>query len=127
MLLSEYKAHLTNIIKEYTKTGLIISSELRVDYRTEKIGLIKGIITFLDESTLFFTEYVNLRYKIHKSRYSFHYQDKHHRMIFRYDNAAHRPALSFQDHKHVGEEIYQSEIHDLQEVLEEIIGNVLLP
>lgn len=41
-----------------------------------EIGLIKASIIFADDSKLFVTEYVDLRYKLEKLTYSFHYQDK---------------------------------------------------
>jgi len=73
---------------------------------------------------MFLSEYLDLRYKIEKLTYSFHYQNKETGLIFRYDNAAHKPALEFLDHKHVGNEIYQSAIPELRVVLEEIISGI---
>ena len=113
------------VIDEYSKTGLIISSELNIDARTEKIGLIKAATTFSDESKLFVTEYLDLRYKTDKLSYSFHYQDNNGSLIFRYDNAVHRPIQSFRNHKHTGESILQSGVPELRSVLEEIIGGLL--
>ena len=72
MLLTEYFARIVKDIEEYSKTNLIIDSELHIDCRTEKIGIIKGTITFLDNSYLFFTEYLDVKYKIEKLMYSFH-------------------------------------------------------
>jgi len=126
MFLSEYLSDLTKAIDEYSKTGLIISSEVKIDFRTEKIGLIKGTIVFLNESKLFFTEYLDLRYKIEKLTYSFHYQDKNGNLKFRYDNASHKPPLGFEDHKHVDGDILQSKIPKLRDVLEEIISSFLM-
>lgn len=125
MLLTEYLSNITRDIDEYAKTGFILSSEVIVDSRTEKVGLIKGTIIFLNESKLFFTEYLDLRYKIEKLTYSYHYQDKAANLIFRYDNASHRPRLDYRAHKHVGGDIHQSEIPDLKNVLEEIISGLL--
>ena len=76
MLLTEYLSDVTKVIDEYSRTGLILLSKLKTDARTEKIGLIKGNFVFINESRLFFTEYLDLRYKIEKLAYSFHYQDK---------------------------------------------------
>jgi hypothetical protein len=70
MSLSDYVSTLTRQIEEYSKTGLLISSEIRTDFRTEKIGLINGTLIFIDESKLFFTEYVDTRYKVEKLTYS---------------------------------------------------------
>ena len=76
MLLTEYLQDFAKVIDEYSKTGFIITSELKIDARAEKIGLIKVIIIFADDSKLFVTEYVDLRYKLEKLTYSFHCQDK---------------------------------------------------
>ncbi|HCC69208.1 MAG TPA: hypothetical protein DEP99_04905 [Nitrospiraceae bacterium] len=54
MLLSEYLSDIVNIIDGYSKAGLIINSELTTDFRTEKIGIIEGSITFSDNSKLIF-------------------------------------------------------------------------
>lgn len=125
MLLTEYLSDFTKVIDEFLKTDFIVTSELRIDARTEKIGLIKAAIVFTDDSRLFVTEYVDLRYKPEKLAYSFHYQDKDGNLVFRYDNASHRPALNFKNHKHSKGVISQSEIPDLRDVLEEIISDFL--
>ncbi len=125
MFLTEYLSDLTKAIDEYSKTGLILFSDVMVDYRTEKIGVVKGTLVFLNESKLFFTEYLDLRYKINKLAYSFHYQDKDGNLVFRYDNASHNPKLDYKDHKHIGGGILQSEIPEMKNVLEEIISSLL--
>lgn len=124
MVLTEYLSDLAKVIDEYSKTGLFISSELIVDVRTEKIGLIRVTIIFNDDSKLFVTEYLDLRHKIEKLTYSFHYQDKDGNLIFRYDNAAHKP-MSFKNHKHVKDAILESQIPELRNILEEIIRDLL--
>ena len=126
MFLTEYLSNITKIIDEYSRTGLILSSEIAIDSRTEKIGLLKGSIIFINESRLFFTEYLDLRFKIDKITYSFHYQDKDVNLFFRYDNAAHKPKIDHEHHKHIGSSVFQSEIPDLKDVLEEIISNLLV-
>lgn len=100
MLLSEYQAYLAGIIDRYARTDLIVASELNADARTPKIGVMKGVITFFDGSQLFFSEYVDTRYRLEKLTYAYHYQDAEGILIFRYDNAAHKPALPFPYHKH---------------------------
>lgn len=121
MFLSEYSADLTKTIDEYAKSSIILSSKVESDFRTERIGVVKGKIIFIDDSKLFFTEYLDLRYKIEKLTYSFHYQDKKANLIFRYDNAAHKPSQEFTEHKHVGDRICQSDVPELKDILEEII------
>ena len=125
MLLSEYLRDLTAIVADLTETGLILSSELTSNFRTNKIGLVKGVVIFTDDSTLFFKEYLDLRYVIEKEMYAFHYQDENGRLLFRYDNASHKPSLNFTDHKHIGEQIFPSDPPDLGDVLEEIINDYL--
>lgn len=125
MYLTEYLSGLAKSVEEYSQTGFIISSEIKIDSRTEKIGLMRGTIVFLDDSKLFFTEYLDLRYKIDKLSYSFHYQDSEGSLLFRYDNARHKPGLDFKDHKHIGEEIVRSDIPELRSVLEEIISDLM--
>ena len=126
MLLTEYFARIVKDIEEYSKTNLIIDSDLHIDCRTEKIGIIKGTVTFLDNSCLFFTEYLDVRYKIEKLTYSFHYQQKDGTLIFRYDNAYHKPRLGFAAHKHLPSgEIIQSDIPELKDVFEEIMEHLL--
>ncbi len=44
MLLSEYLHEITETVGELAETGLILSSELTADFRTKKIGLIKGVL-----------------------------------------------------------------------------------
>ncbi len=53
MLLSEYMREITETVGELTKTGLILSSGLTADFRTKKIGLIKGTLSFSDDSKFF--------------------------------------------------------------------------
>jgi hypothetical protein len=119
MLLTEYLSRIVKIIEEYSKANLIISSELNNDFRTEQLGLIKGIVIFADESILFFTEYLDLKDRVEKLTYSFHYQTQSGALIFRYDNARHKPKLSFENHKHlIDEKIIEAPPPELAEVLE---------
>ncbi len=125
-MLSEYLRNLTAIVADMSEAGLLLSSELTSNFRTSKIGLVKGAVLFTDDSTLFFKEYLDLRYVIEKEMYAFHYQDENGRLLFRYDNASHKPSLDFIDHKHIGEQIIPSKVPNLGNVLEEIINDYLM-
>lgn len=126
MLLTEYAAELARVIEDYSQTDLIVDSAVTTDSRTLKIGIIRGTITFVDESRLFFTEYLDLRYKTEKLSYSFHYQDRAGAMLFRYDNARHKPVLDFSDHKHLADgSTVQAEIPELAGILDEIMDYFL--
>ena len=63
MLLTEYLSGLVKVFDEYSKTNLIISTEINNDFRTEQIGIIKGTILFADQSILYFTEFLDLKYR----------------------------------------------------------------
>ena len=125
MLVGKYLHNITETVAELAEIGLIFSYEITADLRTKKIGLIKGIISFADYSKLFFKEYVDLRYKIEKDTYSFHYQDRNGLMIFRYDNALHKPSFGFTEHKHIKDEVVKANVPNIREVLEEIIDEYL--
>jgi len=122
MFLAEYLSVLTAQVDQYSRTALITSSEIKADFRTEKIGVIRGIIEFIDESKLFLTEYIDFRYKLEKLTYAYHYQDKNGQLIFRYDNAVHKPRLDFKDHKHLKDKVISCHIPELRQVLEEILS-----
>ena len=103
MLLHEYLDGIQSILEGYSRANLILASNVSIDFRTEKIGIIRGTIDFIDESSLHFTEYLDLRYRTEKLTYSFHYQEKDGKLIFRYDNARHKPALESENHKHLSD------------------------
>lgn len=54
MFLSEYLTQITKTIDEYAKSGMILSSEIESDIRSEKIGLIRGNFLFIGRAKLFF-------------------------------------------------------------------------
>ena len=66
MFVKDYLADLTESINEYSTSGFIVISEITSDFRSDKIGIIRGKIVFIDESSLFFKEYLDLRYNIDK-------------------------------------------------------------
>lgn len=125
MFLNDYISNLEKTINKYFDTETIISSEIKVNAKSDSIGSLKINIIFIDDSKLFIKEYLDLRYGIDKLSYSYHYQDKDNMMIFRYDNAIHKPVLSFNAHKHIKNKVIQYDIPLLEEILEEIIINLI--
>lgn len=126
MLLSEYTATLAAILDNYSRTDLIVDSSIVTDCRTLKLGIIRGTITFVDGSRLFFSEYLDLRYKTEKLTYSYHYQNQEDELRFRYDNSRHKPDLGFVHHKHLAEgRTIQAEPPDLADLLDEIMDYFL--
>lgn len=110
MLLNNYQANILGIIQKYVDQGWILSFSFSVDTRSNYIGFIQGKLEFLQGSSLFFKEYVDLQESIEKLSYSFHYQDRENHLIFRYDNAKHKPDLGYTDHKHIKNKIIPSQI-----------------
>ena len=122
MLLSEHQTQIISVIDHYARTNLITASEIVLDARSPKIGVIKGTIEFIDGTQLFFTEYVDCRYRLEKLNYSYHCQDANGTLIFRYDNAAHKPALPHRNHKHEPSgNIIAAEPPDISAILDEVM------
>lgn len=126
MLLSEYLSDLVKVIDEYSRAGLIVDSKIITDFRTEKIGIIEGEITFSNNSKLIFTEYLDLKYRPQKLNYSFHYQRGDGSLVFRYDNAKHKPSIDASGHKHLSDgKVVGAEPPLLKEIFTEIAGFLL--
>ena len=126
MLLTEYLSNLVKVIDDYSKTNLITDSALSADYRTEKTGIVKGSVPFADNSIPVFTEYLDLKYKIEKLNYSFHYQKQDGSLIFRYDNARHKPPSDAYGHKHLpAGKVFAAEPPSLKDIFTEIMDSLL--
>ncbi len=101
----------------------IICRQVLFEQRTKYIGFIRGSLTFVDGSELYFKEFVDTEVGITKYKYGYHYQ-KDKELIFRYDN---HPYTAKKDvpthHKHVSTEgnIIPSSIPNLEDVLREIM------
>jgi len=126
MLLHEYLERIRSIIAQYNRADLVLASDLGVDLRSAKIGIIRSRIDFIDESTLYVMEYLDLRYGVGKFTYSVHYQNKDGGLIFRYDNANHKPQLDSREHKHLPAGlIIPSKPPEFEDVLYEISDHLL--
>lgn len=100
------------------------SSGITYDKRTSYEDYIKGIILFVDNSTLHIREFVDVETEIERYMYAYHYQ-RDDNFIFRYDNTEHHRKLklpTFPHHKHVGDEtnVIAAPVPTLAEVLAEI-------
>jgi hypothetical protein len=122
MLIIEYFRRVEDVISSFPG---ITSQEISFEQRTRHIGLIKGILTFPDNSELHFKEFVDVGNEVIKYKYAYHYQ-KDDKLIFRYDNHP-IPLRSIPPHhKHdrSEENILKSDIPDLQEILNEILKSL---
>jgi hypothetical protein len=107
-------------------------SNIHYDKRGTHEGLIRGELTFIDESVLHFREYIDVEITVDRLMYVYHYASASAGLIFRYDNTGHHRKLmlpTYPHHKHVGEdgEVTESSAPYLVEVLEEIERSVKLP
>lgn len=119
------------MIEDYVKgllnaaadSPIVRSSNIRVDKRTNRSGLIRGDLFLGDGSRLYFRELVNIEDQVVRLMYSYHYQDAAGQLIFRYDDTPHHTEFDgFPHHKHVGQEgnVAASEPPTLPGVLGEI-------
>jgi len=105
----------------------VTSFELTEESRTALEGYIKGIVTFIDASKLYFREYVSIKNcNITLYTYSFHYS-KDSQLVFRYDNTPHYPRLSsFPHHKHCQDSsVIDCKEPTLKVILDEIEDTIL--
>ena len=110
--------------------GIVHSSSVTYDKRSAYLGVIRGVIYFLDGSQLHLREFVNVEHGTERYMYAYHYRRSDGSLIFRYDNTPHFPALpTFPHHKHEASEasVVAASPPDLQAILTEIQGLIEAP
>lgn len=114
--------YLNRIRQTIEEIGIVASHQVLIERRSPEYGKIKIRAAFLDQSSLYFMEFVRVGRIVERYRFSYHYQNKRGEMIFRYDNSSHYPGLSsFPYHKHVGQDrVIESGCPKLSEILREI-------
>jgi len=95
-------------------------------------GFIRGRIRFIDNSILFWREFIDVEIKEDRLMYVYQYMESSKKLIFRYDNTGHHKKLNlptYPHHKHEATEdnVVPSEAVDLVKVLQEIELLVQLP
>ncbi len=86
MLIEDYFREIEHNI---VSCPFVHSHHLIKDKRSVYIGLIEGVVKFMDNSTLHFIEFVDVGKEIEKYKYSYHYEDTGKSLISRYDIAPH--------------------------------------
>ena len=120
-----------NLIEDYVQSLLtaaadspiVSASNIQLDKRTNRSGLIRGDLFFLDGSRLYFRELLDIEDTVVRLMYSYHYQDGSAQLIFRYDDTPHHGDInSFPHHKHIEQEnnVVASKQPGLADVLSEI-------
>ena len=90
-----------------------------------QVGYLKGMLEFIDGSTLYFIEFVEIHGDniIERPKYKYHLQSETGDLITRWDNVPHHHEVSsFPHHKHDKNGVHSSGPTDLRSVLDEIFG-----
>lgn len=86
------------------------------------LGYIKGVLEFIDDSKLIFSEIISPK----KRNYRFHYMDRDNRLIKRWDSVPHyRKIKTFPFHLHTPSGINESSPVSLPEILETIASEII--
>ena len=78
------------VIDKIKQSQIVVSENIIFDKRSRYIGCIKGVFVFIDESVLYFSEFIVIEdggRTLTRPAYRFQY------LIRRYDNAPHFPEL----------------------------------
>jgi hypothetical protein len=117
------EAYLQSLLDLVAASPIVRASDVTLDKRAPRVGLIRGSLYFVDGSRLHFRELVEAQDEVVRRMYSYHYQDADENLIFRYDDTPHHPDLNtFPHHKHDGSEtgVVAATPPDLPAVLREI-------
>jgi len=121
---SQLRDYLRKVEAKLQELEPIISElQIRINWRSPTRLILKGTITFIDSSKLYFLEYILAEgNSLKRVSYRFHYTDSQGAMIFRYDNAPHHPEVpSHPHHKHLSDgRVVATKEQSLLDVLAEI-------
>lgn len=120
---SSIEEYMQSLLSAAADSPIISASNIVLDKRTNRSGLIRGDLYFQDGSRLHFRELVDIEEEVVRFMYSYHYQDNSEKLVFRYDDTPHHPELTgYPHHKHIEEEakVATSEPPSLAGVLKEI-------
>jgi hypothetical protein len=116
------------VLQLLTTSTVVTSQQIEFDEQDVYVAYLKGSVTLVDGSTLFFAQYVQIegtgREQIIRKKYRYHWQASDGETRYRWDNARHYPGLAtFPDHVHIGpaEEARESAPVDLWYVLGQIV------
>jgi len=106
-------------------------SNITYEKRGTHEGFIRGRLTFVDSSTLYWREFIDVEITEDRLMYFYQYMDSSNKMLFRYDNTGHHKKLglsTYPHHKHEGSEdnVVPCTAPDLATILQEIESLVQL-
>ena len=115
--------YISEIHKILNDVPFSIWKNLEIENRSGLVLYLKGSIKFINETELFFKEYILILPEWRKTAYSYHFQDEKGNLIFRNDNASHHPEIAtYPFHKHAENKILPSINISLKEVVTEIVS-----
>jgi hypothetical protein len=115
-----YCAVLQAIIRD---CPFVIQWNMEFDEISIQVGYFKGMLEFIDGSTLHFIEFVETyeNEEVKRLKYKYHWQSESGELIARWDNVPHhRDIGSFPHHRHDKNGVHPSEPIDLKSVLDKI-------
>jgi hypothetical protein len=126
LLIEEYFLHLERTL---ASCPYVVQTTFTKEKRALHIGFVKGTIVFSQGIQLFIMEFVRTEPRLVKTKYRYHCQDAHGKLLFRYDDAPHHQTSTFPHHKHVrtatkGETIVASSPPSIETLLDEVIDLV---
>jgi hypothetical protein len=113
------------IQKIVASCSVVQLSNITYEKRGTHEGFIRGRLHFVDSSTLYWREFVDVEITEDRLMYVYQYMDSSNKMVFRYDNTGHHKKLglsTYPHHKHEGSEdnVVASAAPNLATVLQEI-------
>lgn len=116
-----------SVLQLLTASRVVASQRVEFDEQDEYVAYLKGALSLVDGSTLFFAQYVRIERarggQIDRRKYRYHWQEPDGNTRRRWDNARHHPNLSsFPHHVHIGanEDVQENSPADLWFVMDQI-------
>ena len=121
-MIQAYFDQIKALADQYAATRFMLDANVSFEMRPGEQGYLTGSIVFVDGSTLYFREFLDVvKDTVDKLMYTYHYQGTGDQLIFRYDNARHRPPLRSLEHKHTPGQVIGASAPTLEGVLAEIV------
>jgi hypothetical protein len=121
-MIQTYFTQFQAVVDQYAATNFVVETNVNYETRPGDQGYLAGTITFIDSSTLHFSEYLDQAGEVvDKLMYTYHYQDANNHLVFRYDNARHKPPLASSEHKHLPNQIIEAPAPAFDDVMVEIV------
>ena len=121
------REYYNSVLQLFITSRVVLSQRVEFDEQDVHIAYLKGAISLIDGSTLFFAQYVQIGQagsgQINRKKYRYHWRALDGNTRYRWDNARHHPNLSsFPHHVHVGaaEDVRETLPADLWRVLDQI-------